>query len=117
CPTLINPRLEVTKNCPPNPVPLGQPLLFTGTVSNSGNITLINVTVVDNQPTNNTPVLGPITLAPGETTDFAGNFIVPINICDTTISDTVIARGIDVCAGSNVMASAGSVCPIFPLPR
>ena len=33
----------VTKNCPVNPVPPGFPVVFTGTVSNSGNITLSNV--------------------------------------------------------------------------
>ena len=117
CPTLINPRLAVTKNCPPAPVPLGQPLLFTGVVSNSGNITLIGVTVVNNQPSNNTPVLGPITLAPGETANFGGSYIVPINLCDTNISDTLTARGVDICAGSNVVANATALCPILPTPR
>src|SRR5436190_2782980 len=88
-----------------------------GTVSNAGNIALINVTVVDNQPSNNTPVLGPLTLAPGESANFNGSYTVPINICDTNIADTVTARGTDVCAGSNVTATAGALCPIVPTPR
>jgi len=92
-------------------------MMFSGKVSNNGNITLINVFVVDNEPTNNTPVVGPLTLAPGETSDFAGSFLVPTNICDTNISDTVTARGMDVCLGSNVMATATAICPINPNPK
>jgi uncharacterized repeat protein (TIGR01451 family) len=117
CPTLVLPQISVTKSCPPAPVPLGHLLVFTGTVSNSGNIALINVTVVGNQPSNNTPVIGPLTLAPGETANFSGSYAVPINICDTNISDIVTARGTDVCAGSNVTATAGALCPIVPTPR
>jgi uncharacterized repeat protein (TIGR01451 family) len=117
CPTLTTPRISVTKLCPPNIVSLGQPLVFTGTVSNSGNITLIDVIVVDNKPTNNTPVLGPITLSPGEWVNFTGSYPVPINTCDTNIADTVTATGKDVCTGSNVTANATAVCPIVPTPR
>ncbi len=117
CPTLVIPKIAVVKNCPLAPVPLGQPLVFSGTVSNSGNIALMNVTVVDNQPSNNTPVLGPITLAPGETANFSGSYLVPMNICDTNIADIVTARGTDVCAGSNVVASAEAICPILQTPR
>jgi len=117
CPTITNPKLSITKNCPPLPVPLGQPLVYSGIVSNAGNIALINVIVVDNQPTNNTPVLGPITLAPGETAKFTGNYLVPINTCDTNIADTVTVRANDVCTQSNVTASASTLCPIIPTPR
>jgi uncharacterized repeat protein (TIGR01451 family) len=117
CPTITDPRLVITKNCPPNPVPLGQPLVFSGIVSNAGNITLVGVTVVNNQPTNNTPVLGPLTLAPGESAPYLGSYVVPINICLPGISDTVTARGTNICTGSNVTASATAVCPIMPAPR
>jgi len=92
-------------------------MMFTGTVSNKGNITLFNVFVVDNQPTNNTPVVGPLTLAPGETSDFSGSFLVPTNICDTNIADTVTARGTDVCLSNNVTATATAICPISPNPK
>jgi uncharacterized repeat protein (TIGR01451 family) len=96
---------------------LGQQLVFSGIVSNAGNITLINVTVVNNRPTTNTPVLGPLTLAPGEWANFIGNYTVPINTCDTNIFDTVNAQGTDVCTGSNVVSSATAGCPIIPTPR
>ena len=117
CPTITTPRMTLTKLCPPSPVPLGQSLIYSGIVSNSGNIALINVMVVDNKPTNNTPVLGPISLAPGEYAPFSGSYSVPINICDTNISDTAFAQANDVCTGSNVTASATAVCPIVPTPR
>ena len=117
CPTLVLPRITVTKNCPPNPIPLGQPLVFSGIISNAGNIALINVMVVDNQPSNNTPVIGPLTLAPGETAPYSGSYVVPINLCVTNIADTVTATAKDVCAGSNVTASASALCPILPTPR
>jgi len=117
CPTITTPRLTLTKNCPPNPVAHGQPLIFTGTVSNSGNITLIGVTVVDNLPTNNTPVFGPITLAPGESAQFSGSHLVPIDTCVPTISDTLTARATNICTGSNVTATATAVCPIVANPR
>ena len=117
CPTATNPKITVTKSCPPLPVSLGKPLLFSGTVSNAGNITLTNVIVVDNQPTNNTPVFGPVTLAPGEYADFTGSYIVPLNICETNILDTVTARGNNLCNGTNVSASQVALCPILPEPR
>src|SRR5207249_6610465 len=62
CMTATNPKLTVTKSCPPLPVLLGQPVVFSGIVSNAGDITLTNVTVVNSQPSNNTPVLGPLDL-------------------------------------------------------
>ena len=117
CPTATDPRISVTKTCPPLPVSLGEPLVFFGTVSNAGNITLTNVIVVDNQPSNNTPVFGPVTLAPGNTASFIGEYVVPIDICDTTILDTVTARGNNLCNGATVSASQSALCPIQPTPR
>jgi len=43
---------------------------YSGTVYNSGNVTLTNVTVVNNLPVANTVVFGPTTLAPGVTANF-----------------------------------------------
>jgi hypothetical protein len=117
CPTATEARLSVTKVCPPHPVPLGAPLVFSGVVSNSGNIVLVNVTVVNNQPSNNTPVLGPITLVPGETADFTGSYLVPVDTCATSIVDTVTARGFNGCDGELATASASAACPIVATPR
>src|SRR5438067_4136622 len=95
CPGITSPRITVTKRCPPNPVPPGGVAIFSGTVSNAGNITLTNVLVVNNRPTNNTPVFGPVTLAPGQSASFTGSEDVPPNCCE--YFDTLIATGANVC--------------------
>src|ERR1019366_1564263 len=74
CFLLTTPGIAVTKACPPQPVTAGGTLVYTGTVTNTGNVTLTNVLVVDNQPAPNTPVLGPITLAPGAGTTFPASY-------------------------------------------
>jgi len=79
CPSITTPRIFVVKHCPPAAVPPGGLAVFSGVVSNAGNITLTNVIVVNNRPTNNTPVFGPVTLAPGQSTNFTGSEVVPPN--------------------------------------
>src|SRR5207245_1031977 len=114
CPGITTPRIAVTKRCPANPVVPGGLAVFSGTVSNAGNITLTNVIVVNDRPTNNTPVFGPVTLAPGQSTNFTGSEVVPANCC--SYFDTLTATGASVCTGSNVTASATAVCPTLITP-
>src|SRR5438874_1264628 len=66
CTICIIPAISVKKFCPPTPTQPGTPLVFSGSVSNAGNVPLTNVIVLNNQPTNNTPVFGPITLDVGQ---------------------------------------------------
>jgi uncharacterized repeat protein (TIGR01451 family) len=113
CPVLFTPRLAVTKSCPTRPVAPGELLTYTGTVNNPGNITLVNVTVVDDQPAPNTPVIGPIALAPGETVHFTGSYTVPADFCGT---DTLTARGSSFCGGTNLTATATTTCPVETTP-
>ncbi|MBE7499193.1 MAG: hypothetical protein HS113_02570 [Verrucomicrobiales bacterium] len=115
CPIVTTPRIHVTKQCPPEPTPHLGVLVFTGTVSNPGNVTLTNVFVVNNQPTNNTPVLGPITLAPGDSVNFAGSYRTPEYCCQ--IVDTLTARGQARCSGEQVVATATAICPLLNTPR
>ncbi len=115
CPITTTPRIFVTKNCPPEPTPHLGLLIFTGTVSNPGNVTLTNVYVVNNQPSNNTPVLGPITLAPGASVNFTGSYTTPKYCCD--IVDTLTARGQGRCSGEQVTATATAICPLVNTPR
>jgi uncharacterized repeat protein (TIGR01451 family) len=115
CPVRTTPRIFVTKSCPPTPTPHLSPLIFTGTVSNPGDVTLTNVFVVNNRPTNNTPVIGPITLAPGQSVNFAGSYITPEYCCD--IVDTLTARGRGRCSGEQVAATATAICPLLNTPR
>jgi uncharacterized repeat protein (TIGR01451 family) len=112
CPSAASPAISVAKVCPASPVPPGGTLVFTGTLTNTGNVTLTNVTVVNNQPSNNTPVLGPITLAPGAITNFTGSYIV--QGCGP-YTDTVTAQGTTVC-GIIVTNAATAICPGSNLP-
>ncbi|MBI5386997.1 MAG: hypothetical protein HZA90_20175 [Verrucomicrobia bacterium] len=114
CPIITTPRIAVTKRCPPQPTPHGGELIFSGTVSNSGNVTLVNVFVVNNQPSNNTPVIGPMTLAPGAFFDFTGSYVAPPLCCSMT--DTLTARGQDRCSGAQVTATAAAICPLLYTP-
>jgi hypothetical protein len=102
------------KNCPLLPTPRGGLYTYTGSVSNAGNVSLVNVYVVDDEPTNNTPVIGPITLAPGMAMNFTNSYVAPTCCC--LIIDTLTARGQDHCTASNVTATATTVCPLLTLP-
>jgi len=110
-----SPRISVVNRCPTLPTPHGGLLMFSGTVSNLGNVTLVNVMVVNDQPSNNTPVIGPITLAPGAFYNFTGSYTVPCPSCCETI-DTLTATGQDRCSGSNVTATSTAVCPMLYTP-
>ncbi len=115
CPvTTPPPRIALTKNCPVTPTPRGGLYTFTGTVSNPGTVTLVNVFIVDNQPTNNSPIIGPISIAPGATVIFTNSYIAPRCCC--LIFDTLTANGQDRCSGSSVTTTASTVCPILSTP-
>ena len=49
----------------------GGQFIFTGTLSNTGQAAIVNLTLVNDQPASNTLVLGPITLATGATGETA----------------------------------------------
>ena len=115
CPVMTTPGITVRKNCPAQPTPHGGLFVFTGSVSNSGNVTLTNVFVVNDQPAPNTPIIGPITLAPGARTNFTASYTAPLDCCE--ITDTLTARGRDRCSGTLVAATATQVCPLLTTPR
>jgi len=114
CPVVTTPGLSVIKNCPATPTPRGGLYIYTGMVTNTGNVTLVNVIVVNDQPTNNTPVFGPITLAPGASANFTNSYIAPLCCCE--IIDTITATGQDRCDSTNVSATASQVCPLLTTP-
>lgn len=115
CPVSTAPRIALTQNCPTQPTARGGIHTFTGTVSNSGNVTLTNVFVVNNQPAPNTAVIGPITLAPGASVNFSGSYTAPEACCE--ILSTLTARGQDLCAATTVTATATALCPLLSTPR
>ena len=116
CPIVASPRLSLTKYCPPKPVAPGELLVYSGSVSNSGNITITNVTVVNDRPAPNTPVLGPVNLAPGQVANFSGSYPMPYDCCGPCV-DTLTARGKESCNGSNVVATASDACPRITTPK
>jgi hypothetical protein len=89
-------------------------MVFSGTVENTGNSTLTNVTVVNTQPAPNTLVLGPITLAPGAITNFTGSYLVPMNTC--SLSDTLTVTGRDATSGNGITNKATAACPFATTP-
>jgi hypothetical protein len=110
CPLLNTPRITVTKECPTTSVPVGGLFVFSGSVSNSGDTILTNVYVVSSQPNPNTPLLGPLELAPGETHVFSGSYTVTAGSNPET--DTVTARGMNTCTGTPATATANCSGPV-----
>ena len=108
------PGIAVSRDCPLLPTPRGGLHTYTGTVSNTGDVTLVDVYVFNSQPTNGTPVIGPITLAPGASAAFTAGFTAPLDCCE--ITETVTARGQDRCAGTIVTARSTDVCPMLTTP-
>ena len=114
------PVIAVTKQCPPWPVPPGGTLAFTGTVTNTGNVTLTNVVVVNDQPAPNTVVFGPGALEPGAGAQFGASYRVPPCSCGPFV-DTLTASGVSpygavvtsnfttTCPGTNAYALAGDL--------
>jgi hypothetical protein len=111
CPILTVPGILVTKQCPASPVAQGALLTFKGTVKNTGNSTLTNVVVYNNQPAANTVVFRTASLSAGQTTSFTGSYKAPTNCCD--VIDTLLATGNDLCSGQQVSDTATAVCPIL----
>jgi len=114
CPILTTAGIAITKACPPVPVAPGEILVFTGTITNEGNVTLTNVVVVDSQPAANTPVLGPITLAPGTGTNFTGSYLVPPDACSAPDTLTVTAN--DASTATSITNSVSAICALTITP-
>lgn len=110
CPVKVNPNLLLTTACPPDATPQGARLTFSGTLKNTGNITLTNLVVVNDHPTNGTPVFKLASLAPGQSTNFTGSYIAPSNCCE--VVSTLLATGTDACGQTNVSDTATMVCPV-----
>ena len=114
CTVLTVPNIVVTKLCPPTPVMPGDVLKYSGSVSNAGNITLIDVRIMNSQPGAGSPVFGPVTLAPGEAVTYDASYVVLPDFCG---ADTVTARGLDACSFAPVLNSVTTSCPVLTNPR
>jgi hypothetical protein len=103
---VLRPALRVTKVCNAG---IGETGIigFSGTVSNAGDVVLTNVLVFNSQPTNNTPVVGPITLAVGQSVNFNGSYRPALPCGPAT--DTLTAFGTDELR-CTVTATATQTC-------
>src|SRR5262249_19743352 len=94
CVYLLPAGLEVTKQCPPTPPLPGEPFTFTGSLRNTGQVDIVELTLVNDQPVSNTIVLSNITLAAGEMLLFTNSYPVPTNLTNCAIIDTLTATGL-----------------------
>src|SRR5262245_64428889 len=99
----------VPNNVLSTPLPPAQPFPFTTLFRSAGNITLTNVLVVNNQPASNTSVFGPVTLFPGQVTNFTGSYLVPLDSCGPYL-DVLTATANDKCFGHAVTNTATANC-------
>ncbi len=116
CPLAPTPRIGVASTCPVDIPKPGEEMVFSGTVTNSGNITLTNVLVACSLPSAGTPVFGPVTLLPGQTAAFTGKFTVPADLDGCTITSTLTATGQSKCDGRQATDQVTSICPVQVSP-
>src|SRR5205814_9348684 len=90
---------------------VGDPIKFKGSVTNIGNVTLVNVTVVDSTAAGT--VLSGVTLAPGTSASFSGSYTA--SGCGP-FTNVVTATGNDQCVGTLVSSLATGVCTIVTAP-
>jgi hypothetical protein len=118
CEADVQPAIAVDKICTAdiNADGTGIDVLFSGTVSNTGNVALGDVTVVDDRgtadPADDVTVFGPAALAPGESQPYNGGF----SASGSSSTDTVVASGTDLVTGTPVQASDTATCAADVLP-
>lgn len=116
CPVATTPAITVTLSCPTEPGTPGLPSTSAGRVSNTGNVTLTNVVVMNTVFSATKTVFGPASLAPGQSADFTSTYTVPQGILGCTYENRVNASGADNCTGRSVTAQNLANCPIDFLP-
>jgi uncharacterized repeat protein (TIGR01451 family) len=112
CALEVKPELVLDRSCPLQPAVPGQMLVFSGTVTNSGNITLANVRIVNSLPEEGSPVFGPVTLLPGTGAAFTGSYLVPADLNACEIESMLTATASNPCDGSVVITEWVTHCPV-----
>jgi uncharacterized repeat protein (TIGR01451 family) len=110
CPVASNPLIAVTRDCPTAPPLAGTALAYSGTVQNTGNVTLTNIVVVSDRPAGNTVVFTAASLAPGAVARFTASYPTPVDACSVT--ETLTATGRDQCTGQAASDSRTTTCPL-----
>src|SRR6185503_9095485 len=115
--TVRTPCIDVTKQCL-SAVNIGGNatlITFSGSVSNCGDETLVNVSVVNNQPAAGTVVTNISSLAAGQSISFGGTYTNTSNICGP-FPDTVTATGTGIGSLATATDSASAQCTITYTP-
>jgi hypothetical protein len=113
CTTTVrtSPGIAVTKSCDPS-IPFGTTTIHVnGTVSNTGDVPLSGVTVVDSD---GTTLVGPISLAVGASAPYSGTITVAVGCGPFT--DTVTATGTNICTLAPVTATARCTTTVTTAP-
>lgn len=114
CSADVLPAIEVTKQCTDAPA-FGMPILFDGSVTNTGNVTLLNVMVTDDNgtpgDTSDDVVFNLGDLAPNESANYNGSYDPGVAGSST---NTVVAEASDAVDSSPVSASANATCAVPP---
>ncbi len=116
CAICVSPAIVVAKTCPTaNAVP-GGILTFSGSVTNTGNIPLTNVTVTsDRLLTNGSALVASfLVLTNGEFRTFSGSYLVPATACSLT--DTLTVEGTTACGFAGVSNSVTRTCAVNNSP-
>jgi len=128
----VTPGVQVTKNCNAllnnNTEVPGYVVLevrVTGTVTNTGNVALTNVSVIDQDIGELNPLLTGVSLAPGGSQNYEASYF-PGNVgqstaCGVAFADTVAASGTGALGSGTVdyqtngdPATATANCPLCP---
>ena len=117
CSADIEPALDVVKQCTDAPA-FGMPILFDGSVTNNGNVALLDVIVTDDNgtpgDTSDDVVFNIGDLAPGETANYNGSYDPGVAGPST---NTVVATASDAVESSPVSSSpASATCEVPPPP-
>src|SRR5439155_17248030 len=109
CQIRTAPSIAVTKVC--HSATSGTSITFDGTVTNTGDVTLNNIRVYDNQPAANTLVTTIASLAPQASTTYSGSYTTSTS----PSTDTVNATGTEAISGGTATASSAPQTCTVPL--
>ena len=113
CAISLAPGIAMSQACPAATVAGGGAFVYSGFVTNTGNVALANVVVVSDQPAPGTVIYSAASLAPKAVAGFTGKFTAPANACSVTTSLRVTAASP---CGDTVSANTSSACPLQTQP-
>src|SRR6266567_7340739 len=123
---VVRPGITITKQCDTNCFAFGAPISFHGTICNSGNVTMVNVAVIDTPnatitfaaTTSSGNAFNPATgLTNGECVNYSGSYTPTANLCGPfpdTIVVTAVASG--VFGNPTFSATNSATCEVCTTP-